>query len=167
MNSRTDPGTTTTKTAVTLAALLILAAATLAVPSTATETDVLPTITMPDPAEAPAAAVVIGLRRSVGFSLLGIDFGEVAHTVSVQLYAPAGCIDHITQGDSWPVPFEGCAGPVTIAGVVSGGGIAATGESIIVIDVDVSEDCYESIRRGEYWPPTSATCSAHLSDTDE
>ncbi len=118
----------------------------------------LPTVTLPDPTHEPAAAVVIGRHQSGGFSLLGLDFGKVTHTISVEFYAPAGCFDRVTAGDPWPAPFEECTGPVPIAGIVSGGGIAATGQSIVEVDLDVSEDCYRSISRGDYWPPATNAC---------
>ena len=129
-----------------------LAVAAVALRPTMTETEVLAPVSLPDPGEDPAAAVVIALRESGAFSLLGLTFGEVTHTVTVQFYAPAGCYEQLTTGDSWPIPSAECANQVPIRGTVSGGGIAATGESIVAVDVVVTADCYESITAGDSRP---------------
>ena len=161
LNSETRRGANTgpaTTTAAVVVVLVALAAAGLALRSTSKETDVLPGVTLPDPIREPAAAVVIGRHRSGGISLLGLDFGEVTRTVSVEFYAPAGCFDRVAEGDPWPTPVEECAVAVPIAGIVSGGGIAATGQSIVEVDVTVGEDCYQSIDRGDSWPPATDAC---------
>lgn len=133
---------------------IALALAALALRPTMTETEVLPPVSLPDPGEDPAAAVVIALRESGGFSLLGLTFGDVTHTATVQFYAPAGCHEQLTTGDAWPTPFPECAAQVPIAGTVSGGGIAATGESIVAVDVVVTEECYRAVAAGDTWPPS-------------
>jgi hypothetical protein len=130
-----------------------LALAALALRPAMTETEVLAPVSLPDPGEDPAAAVVIALRESGGFSLLGLAFGDVTHTVTVQFYAPAGCYEQLTTGDAWPSPLPECSGPVPIEGTVSGGGTAATRESIVAVDVVVTADCYSSITAGDSWPP--------------
>ena len=144
-------------TGLVLVIVVALAAVVLALRPTMTETEVLPAVTLPDPGEEPAAAVVIALRESGGFSLLGLTLGEVTRTVTVQFYAPAGCYEQVATGDSWPAPFADCASQVPIEGTVSGGGIAATGESIVAVDVTVTEDCFASVAAGDGWPPPGCT----------
>lgn len=143
-------------TGLVLVIIVALAAAVLALRPTVTETEVLPPVNLPDPGEEPAA-VVVALRESGGFSLLGLTLGEVTRTVTVQFYAPAGCYEQLTTGDSWPAPSPVCTGPVSIEGTVSGGGIAATGESIVAVNVIVTEDCFASIAAGDNWPPPVCT----------
>jgi hypothetical protein len=120
--------------------------------STTTETEVLPPVSLPDPGADSPSAVVISTRESGGFSLFGLTFGEQTRTVTVQFYAPEGCYEQLATGDRWPVAYEQCAGPVEVDGTVSGGGIAATGESIVAVDVVVDEACFDSIRAGDPWP---------------
>jgi hypothetical protein len=133
--------------------VVALALAALALRPGMTETEVLPPVSLPDPGEKPGVAVVIALRESGGFSLLGLKLGDVTHTVTVQFYAPPGCYEQVATGDSWPPRAAECANQVPIEGTVSGGGIAATGESIVAVDVSVTEACYTSIAPGANWPP--------------
>jgi hypothetical protein len=149
-------------TGVILVIIVALAAAALALRPTTTNTEMLPPVVLPDPGEEPAAGVVITLRQSGGFSLLGFTFDDVTRTGTVQFYAPAGCYEQLTIGDPWPAPFEQCTGPVSTEGTVSGGGIAATGQSIVTVEVEVSEDCYTSLAAGDAWPPATAACSIDI-----
>lgn len=57
------------------------------------------------------------------------------------------------------MPDRECASPVPIAGVISGGGITPTGETIVTVDVEVSGDCYDTIIVGDEWPPRATACS--------
>ncbi len=139
--------------------VVALAAAALALRPTTTETEVLPPVTLPDPGEDPTNAAVAGLRQSGGFSLLGLAFGDVTHTAVVQLSAPTGCYELVTTGDPWPAPFKQCDMPFAIEGTVSGGGIAVTGESIIAVDVTVTEACYITIAPGDPWPTATDACA--------
>ena len=128
--------------------------------SVSTETEVLTPVTLGDPQDAgPAAAVVIGKHQSGGISILGLRFGRTTYRMSVSFFAAPGCIGLVDFGDRWPTPFEECFSSVPITGEVSGGGSASTGESIISVDVEVPEDCYEAVARGESWPPAAPACA--------
>jgi hypothetical protein len=140
--------------------LIVAAVLALALRPGSTETEVLPEIPLPDPGDDPAAAVVVGLTESGGFSLLGIQFGTVNHVVGVQFYAGPGCFDLASVDDPWPTPFEECSALLAIEGTISGGGIALTGEAIVVVDVSVPGDCFEAISRGDRWPPAADACSS-------
>jgi hypothetical protein len=145
--------------ALSLLVVVVLVAAISMLRPMTTSTSALPAVTLPDPADDPAAAIVTGRSRSVGFSLLGLEFGEVTRKVSVQFYTASGCFDRVTVGDPWPTPVPECASDVSIAGTVAGGGSLPTGESLVVVDVLVTEDCYRSIERGDRWPPPAGACS--------
>jgi len=147
-------------TSIIVVVLIVAAALALGLRPGSIETEVLPDIPLPDPRDDPAAAVVVGLTESGGFSLLGIQFGTVNHVVSVQFYAGPGCRDLASFDDPWPTPYEECAAPIDIAGTLSGGGIAQTGETIVVVDVAVPGDCFEAISRGDRWPPAADACAS-------
>jgi len=119
---------------------------------TTTATEVLPPVSLPDPGADSPSAVVLSTRESGGFSLFGLTIGERTRTVTIQFYAPEGCYEQLATGDRWPATSEQCAGPVEAEGTVSGGGIAATGESIVAVDVVVDEVCFDSISAGDAWP---------------
>jgi len=129
-----------------------LAVAVVALRPTMTDTETLPPASLPDPGAGSPEAVVIDMRKSGGFSVLGLTFGEQTRTVTVQFYAPEGCYGLLTNGDSWPIAADECAGAVEVDGTVSGGGVAATGESIVAVDVVVEEVCFSSISTGDVWP---------------
>jgi hypothetical protein len=139
--------------------VIALAALVLVVRPTTTETEVILPASLPDPSEESPDAVVIGLRQSGGFSVFGITFGDVTHTAMLQFYIPAGCHDLVTIGEPLPPPFTECAGPGGIEGTVSGGGITAGGESIVTVEIIVTEDCYRSIVPGDRWPPVGSACA--------
>ena len=151
MERKTGPG-------VVLAILLVLGAALLTLRPLDPERTGAPGITQHDPTGGPDAAVIVAQRETGGISLLGFTFGHVSRTVSVQFLTPPGCAARVAVGDSWPTPFAECATPVSIAGVVSGGGIAAAGASMVVVDTAVDEGCFESIGPGDTWPPAVVEC---------
>lgn len=141
-------------------ALVLVAALGLGLRPGSTETGFLSHVPLPDPLDDPAAAVVVGMYETGGFSLFGLQVGTVTHTVSVQFHAAPGCFDHASFGDPWPAPFEECSSAVTIEGTISGGGIASTGDTIVSVDVDVPGDCYDTVSRGDRWPFSAAECSS-------
>ena len=144
-------------TGATLTLVIALAATALILRPAATETGDLPATSLADLSGDPSTAVVVGRTRSDGFSLLGIEFGETTHVVSVQVSAGRGCFDLMSVGDLWP-SFGECVAPVPLAGTVTGGGVVPTGESVVVVDVVVTEGCYRSIGLGDQWPPAGGVC---------
>jgi hypothetical protein len=146
-------------TGIIAAVIIVIGVLFVGLRSVRTEVTVEPPISIPDASEDPSAAVVISRLKSGGFSLFGLQFGTVTYSVTVQLYAEPGCYDRIADGGSWPPSISGCDSPVAIEGVISGGGIAATGESIIGVDVEVTGDCYDTIERGDAWPPADVACA--------
>jgi hypothetical protein len=127
-----------------------------------TETVVLPRVDLPPPgtvgSDGGPIALVTGLHEDQESSFFGLVRGEKHHIVSVQFYAPPECIETVTQGEEWPVVATECSVEVPIHGVVSGSGIAPTGETIILVDTEVSEDCYSTISPGDPWPPAADSC---------
>jgi hypothetical protein len=141
-------------------ALALVAVVGLGLRPGSTETEFFSEVPLPDPLDDPAAAVVVGMYETGGFSLFGLEFGTRTRTVTVQFHAAPGCFDHADFGDPWPAPFEECSSPVTIEGTISGGGIASTGDTIVGVDVEVSADCYDTVGRGDPWPFSAAECSS-------
>ena len=140
--------------------LVVGALIVLALRSTSTETEVLAPVTLGDPQDVePTAAVITGKHESGGFSILGLRFGHRTYRLSVQFYDAPGCFEVVSFGDSWPTPFQDCSSGVSITGEISGIGNTATGESIIGVDVEVSEDCYQAVAPGEMWPPAAPACT--------
>lgn len=103
-------------------------------------------------------AEVAGTSSSTSASFLGIHFGSSTSRVTVLAPAPPGCADAVTTGAAWPADAAVCASPLPITGLVTGLGIAPTGESLVWIDVEVSRACYEAVRHGDAWPHPAAAC---------
>ena len=127
-----------------------------------TETVVLPPVDLPPPGtvgpDGEPIALVTGLHEDQETSFFGLVRGDKHHIASVQFYAPAECNEALTQDAEWPIVATECSVEVPIHGVVSGTGIAPTGETIVLVDTEVSEDCYSTISPGDPWPPVSASC---------
>jgi hypothetical protein len=139
--------------AVAVLGFVVVAALVMGLRFTTTETGVLPPVTLPDPGEEPAAAVIVGRHQSGGMSFFGLSLGTITRTLEVQFYAPPGCVDVIAQDEPWPIAHPACAVDVPISGTISGRGIAPTGETIVSVAVDVSRDCYDAVALGDRWPP--------------
>lgn len=89
----------------------------------------------------PEVAIITEKSRSGGTSIFGLHLGHRTHRASVRFVAAPGCFELVDFGDRWPAPFEECSSPDAITGEISGGGIAATGRSIIEVEVEVSAEC--------------------------
>ena len=143
---------------VALVILLVLGASLAVLRPIAPDRAAYTSVTQYDPTRESASGVVVGRLETGGISLFGITFGRISRTASVRILVPPGCGERVAVGDSWPSPFEDCVTTSPIAGVVSGGGVSTGGESILVVDVVVGERCYESIGRGDTWPPATGAC---------
>ena len=103
--------------------------------------------------------MVMSTQTSQETSLFGLIKAEAHHIVSVQFSAPAECVTAITQGDLWPLPTDTCPSDITIVGVVSGRGVAPTGETIVLVDVESTEECLAVVSPSDFWPAASSHCS--------
>ena len=128
----------------------------------ATEIQVFPEVPLGDPGDLQPSgapiAVVTGKKQSEGTSILGMKFGRETYLVSVHFYTSRGCLPLIDFGDSWPAPFVECKADLIIEGEVSGLGNAPSGETMVVVDVDVGRDCFDAVSRGSFWPPDVPAC---------
>jgi len=127
-----------------------------------TETHDFPDVTISDPGDtqpsgAPAA-VVTGKRKSGGTSILGVHFGRETFRVSVQFYVSSACLPLIDFGEVWPAVFPECSSDVAVEGEVSGLGRAPTGETLVVVDIDVGSECFDGVSGGVWWPPDVPAC---------
>lgn len=127
-----------------------------------TEIHAFPEVSLGDPGDLQPSgapiAVVTGKKQSEGTSILGMKFGRETYRVSVHFYASPGCLPLIDFGDSWPAPFVECEGDLTIEGEVSGLGNAPSGETMVLVDVDVASDCFDAVSRGSFWPADVHEC---------
>jgi hypothetical protein len=139
-----------------LAAVALLVLGFYALRPGTTETRDLPNVTLGPPAT--STAVVNAKSQSGGTHFLGFRFGRTTYRVSVLFYAPPGCFGLVEVGDEWPAPVVECSSDVPISGELTGLGIASTGESILAVDAEVTEDCFAQLVRGASWPPGGSAC---------
>ena len=146
-----------------LAGVAVLVVGLLALRPGTVEIQHLPPVTLGDPQDVgpsgTSAGVVIAKNQSGGTSLLGLRFGRTTYRVRVQFYAPPGCFGLVEFGDQWPAPFAECSSDIPVAGEVTGLGNAPTGESIIGVDVEVTEACFAEVATGTSWPPNVLACT--------
>lgn len=146
-----------------VAGAAVVAVVALAVVRGGTETTVLPPVELPPPGvvgpTGTPTAVIVSTHESRETSWFGLRRGPTHHLVSVQFYAPPDCLPLLSDGDSWPPSAAECEAGVPISGVVAGNGIARTGETIVLVDVEVEEKCFGTLAPGETWPPTTAECA--------
>ncbi len=150
-----------TNVGVILGVLVVGALVMFALQSTSTETEVLPSVTLGDPQDVePTAAVITEKHESGGFSILGLRFGRTTYRLSVQIFDAPGCFEVVSFGEPWPTPFQDCTSSVSITGEISGIGTTARGASTIIeVNVEVPEDCYQAVALGETWPPAAPACT--------
>ncbi|MCP3973962.1 MAG: hypothetical protein GY720_05660 [bacterium] len=104
------------------------------------------------------AGVVISKTQRGGFEFLGRAFSQPDHFVQVAFTLPASC----DPGDSerWPIAQTDCAGPNGLVGPITGGGVTATGEPIVMVEASVDRGCHADIELGMSWPPPTDRCEA-------
>jgi hypothetical protein len=147
--------------AIVFAALVVVLAFLLLKGGT-TEIVVQPDYQLPPPGDVgptgTPVAVVASMREDNETTLLGLISVRTHYLVGVQFYAPAECATSIGDGDPWPVSASGCETDVPIEGVVAGSGTAATGETIVLVDTEVSGECFDALRPNDLWPAESPAC---------
>jgi len=105
-----------------------------------------------------AEAVVVTKLRHGGFSAFGLSFSQPEHHVRVAFTVPSSC--EVGNAEQWPTADQDCAGPARLSGQVAGGGRAATGDTIVLVDVQVESACYDATELGRIWPLRTAACKA-------
>ena len=136
--------------------LIVLAFA----PGSTTTTEVLPPIDIGDvESVGPNEAVVISKYESGGSSFFGFTIGRRSHLVRVQFFDQSGCQAVVSSRELWPTSHEECTSAVPVRGEISATGITATGQSIIGVDLEVSDTCYDTVTPGESWPTTAPECA--------
>jgi hypothetical protein len=142
--------------------VLVAVVGVIALGSGSTETGVFPEVTLGDPSDlgtsGSSQAVVIAKNTSGGTALFGLPFGRKTYRIRVQFYTPPGCWPRIDSEDRWPAPFDECASDIAVEGEVAGLGRAATGHSIVAVDVEVAHKCFDAVSAGDSWPSDTPTC---------
>jgi len=127
-----------------------------------TEVTVLPPVDLPPPGElGPSGepiAIVVSTREDQETSLFGFIKRDTHYIVDVQFYVPAECVSAVTDGDPWPSSTSGCSSDVAIEGVVSGTGVAPTGDGIVLVSTEVTEACFARVSPGGLWPIEDSHC---------
>ena len=142
--------------------LLVLGVGFLALRTGTTEIQHRPGVTLGHPedygSEGSSTALVTAKTQSGGRSLFGISFGKVTYRISAQFFTPPGCFSLVESGDQWPTPFLECSTAVDVEGTVTGLGRAQTAETIVVVDLEVTKDCFQNVSVGGWWPPGIDSC---------
>ena len=114
------------------------------------------------PATPPATgAAVSGLTADEGLSILGLRLRPAVYRVQVEFLLAGECLSRLDFGASWPVDDRACASDVQIEGTISGLGNAATGDTIVIVEREISEACFDALNAssGGPWPPATDACT--------
>lgn len=145
-----------------VAAVAVIVLAALALVGGSTEISVSPSVELPPPGEVGPTgapfAVVVSMHEDQETSFFGLRRGQTHYLALVQFYAAPGCLNLIADGDRWPASAGECSTGVPISGVIGGLGVAPTGETIVFVDAEIPEDCYNALEPGDAWPPDSPAC---------
>ena len=106
-------------------------------------------------------AVVSGLTVDEGLSILGVRLRSAVFRVQVEFRVAGECQSRLDFGASWPVDDPACSSDVPIEGTISGLGNTASGDTIVIVEREISESCFDAIdaRSGGAWPPAEETCT--------
>ena len=146
-------------------ALVALIAAVLG--GTTTQISFAPAELQACPRDGAPAACVVGKSASDpgGLSIFGTTLfaTEVIYRVAVQVQSTRDCVERVYGVDRverWPAPFAECASDFTRPGQIAGtGALGPSGGQALMIEVEVSEDCYLAVVSGRAWPEDAPVCS--------
>jgi hypothetical protein len=114
------------------------------------------------PATPPATgALVSGLIVDEGLSILGVRLRPAVYRVQVEFLVAGECLSRLDFGVNWPVDDPACSSDVPIDGTIGGLGNTAFGRTIVVVEREISEACFDAIdaSSGGPWPPPGEDCT--------
>ena len=146
-------------------ALVALIAAVLG--GTTTQISFAPAELQACPRDGAPAACVVGKSASDpgGLSIFGITLfaNEVTYRVMVQVQSTRDCVERVYGVDRverWPPSLAECANDFTRPGQIAGiGALGPSGRQALMIEVEVSEDCYLAVVSGRAWPADEPACA--------
>ncbi len=118
------------------------------------------------PRDGAPAACVVGKSANDpgGLSIFGTTLfaNEVTYRVMVQVQSTRDCVERVYGVDRverWPPSFAECANDFTRPGQIAGtGALGPSGAQALMIQVEVSEDCYLAVVSGHGWPENEPRC---------
>ena len=83
------------------------------------------------------------------------------YRVQVEFLLAGECLSRLDFGASWPVDDPACVSDVQIEGTIGGLGNAATGDTIVIVEREISEACFDALNAssGGPWPPATDACT--------
>lgn len=108
-----------------------------------------------------SGAVVFALSVDEGISILGVRLRPSTYRVRVQFLVAGECLAHLKNEAAWPLDEPACASDVPIEGTVTGRGRTGTGETIVGVEREISEQCFDALDAvsGGPWPPAAEACT--------
>jgi hypothetical protein len=102
--------------------------------------------------------VVYGRRESGGMSFVGVRLAARDYTVDVAFVPPAGCVPTLDDDREMRLDATGSCAAAPASGPVAGSGRTPLGETLMIVRVKVSKECYEAVAPGRAWPLSTAEC---------
>lgn len=105
-------------------------------------------------------AIVVGRSQEGGLELFGARLRGRDSSFDVGFAVPEACVERDAAGMEALRDDGDCAG-LPAYGAVVGGGVTRDGTRIVLVRIDVSDDCYEAVPFAAVtWPPDVPECSA-------
>ncbi|MGE0228681.1 MAG: hypothetical protein AB7I38_08810 [Dehalococcoidia bacterium] len=105
-------------------------------------------------ADGSSALVYATYRTSSGFRMFRIEVIPSKYAASVGFVPPAEC----RPPDGVTLTSEGLCTGVPAEGVVLGRGTTRSGPEIVIVQVPISDDCFEVLDNAEPWPSAHDAC---------
>ena len=103
-------------------------------------------------------AIVFARTQSGGLEILGAQFRSRESTFDIGFAVPESCVERDEADDDVLRDDLECAG-LPAYGPVVGGGVTREGTRIVLVRLDVSEECYEAVPfAATTWPTDIEAC---------
>jgi hypothetical protein len=103
-------------------------------------------------------SVIFDLRQAGGSSLLGVSLQHSTYEAIIGLAAPDNCRVPDKSG-RMILSTEGKCDSLPAHGEVIGSGSLASGAPLVILLVEVSQACYDTLEVGDTWPSTDQACA--------
>jgi hypothetical protein len=125
--------------------------------TTTTTTTSGPATVPPDPPPGGTTGVTFELRTEPGTSILGLKLRADKHYAFVALAAPQACIDENEDG-SPDLSAEASCANLAAHGEIAGNGTTSYGINFVVVEVQITQACFNALAVGDMWPPSGDDC---------
>lgn len=105
------------------------------------------------------SAVVLDRHDSPGISLLGLQLLRTKYLLAIRVAVPESCFIADESGPGELVSTGSCADLPIVGPVIGEGTSPGDGRRVLIVDVEVSEDCWNATAVNSVWPSDLDECA--------